>query len=99
MNIHFVDGSDYSAPVDGQILQFGPGNIVLDIPLSLIDDDVFELTETLQASLSFPGGIDTTRVNIDPDLDIANITIFDEDGEYGTEGGEGRKKRVRERGR
>ena len=75
----YVDGSDYSAPVDGQMLQFGPGNLTFDIPLTLVDDAIFELTETLQASLSFPGGIAPPRALINPGL--ATVTIFDEDGE------------------
>ena len=62
------------------MLQFGPGNLTFDIPLTLVDDDVFELTETLQASLSFPGGIAPPRVLIDPGL--ATVTIFDDDGEF-----------------
>ena len=78
MNIHFVDGSDYSAPVGGQMLQFGPGNLTFDIPLTLVDDDIFELTETLQASLSFPDGIAPPRVLNNPGL--ATVTIFDDDG-------------------
>ena len=60
------------------MLQFGPGNFTFDIPLTLIDDDIFELTETPQASLSFPGGIVPPRMLIHPGL--ATITIFDDDG-------------------
>ena len=79
MNIHYVDGSDFSAPILGQMLQFGPGNLTFNISLTLVDDDIFELTETLQASLSFPGGIAPPRVLINPGL--ATVTIFDDDSE------------------
>ena len=60
------------------MLQFGPGNLNFDTPLTLVDDDVFELTETLQSSLSFPGGIAPPRVLINPGL--ATVTVFDDDG-------------------
>ena len=71
-----VDGSDYSAPVGGQILQFGPGSVALDIPLPLIADDLSEPNETLQASLGFPSE-SPVRVSIDSALATATITIFE----------------------
>ena len=82
-NSHYVpcvDGSDYSAPVGGQILQFGPGNTSFTVPLTIVSDGIFELTENLQAILSFPDGGDLPLVLLDPG--VANITIFDDDGKH-----------------
>ena len=51
------------------------------IPVSvpLVDDCAFELTETFQARLEFPG-VPPERVTIDPGE--ANVTILDNDGRY-----------------
>ena len=70
-----VDGNDYvnNGP---QILVFDSDITSLSIPLQLTDDSIFELTEMLQASLSFPAGVAPERVILDPDL--ANITIVDD---------------------
>ena len=58
---------------------FGPGVTSLSVTLPLIADDTFEITEILQASLSFPGA-PPPLVRIYPDL--ANIAILDDDGEF-----------------
>ena len=75
-----ADGTDYSAPAGGQILQFGPGNTSFTVPLTIVNDSIFELTESLQAILSFPDGGDPPLVFLDPG--VANITIFDDDGKH-----------------
>ena len=73
-----IDGSDYVS--DGPLtLVFNSGNTRQSIPIPLIDDSIFELTETLQASLSVSGGVAPEHVILNPDL--ADITILDDDSE------------------
>ena len=76
MNLVMAVGDDYLP--DGEDLTFSPGNTSFSVTLTLVDDDTFELTEMLQASLSFPGAA-PPRVRFDPSM--ADITILDDDGE------------------
>ena len=73
-----IGGTDY-VNTGPQTLVFNSGITRQSITLPLVDDSIFELTEMLQASLSFPGGDAPERVILDPDL--ASITVFDDDSE------------------
>ena len=60
------------------LLTFGPGNTATTIEVNILNDDAYELTETLNASLSFAGD-PVPRVILSPD--VAVTTIVDDDGE------------------
>lgn len=70
-------GSDYQQIPDN-VVTLSSTVTSLNVTIQLIDDDVYELTETLLASLSF---------NAVPQLDVTinpsgvEITIFDDDSE------------------
>ena len=77
LTLFLLDGSDYTpTPID---VVFGPDElvtvIVLDALVNITDDIVVEDTEMFMATLS------TTNPNVLFRDDIANITIFDNDGE------------------
>ena len=59
------------------MVTLSPGNILVAISVPLVDDGIFELTETFQARLEFPGA-PPERVTIDPGE--ADVTIIDNDG-------------------
>ena len=74
----YVGGNDYIGSSNIiLLLTFGPTTTSIDIPVIIIDDHIYELTESLTATLSFPGD-PVTRVSLSPGS--AQITIFDEDG-------------------
>ena len=74
--ILFTDGNDYNS-FTNLLLTFDSVTTTIDIPVTIIDDTAFELRESFNASLSFPGA-PVPRVTLSPDS--AQTTIFDEDG-------------------
>ena len=71
-----TDGNDYTG-VGNFLLTFDSVNTDIDVPVTIVDDTVFELAESFSATLAFPGDpID--GVVLDPDS--AQTTIFDDDG-------------------
>ena len=59
------------------LLTFGPTSNRIDIPVTTIDDDVYEFTEAFNGILSFPGN-PVPRVALSPD--VTKVTILDDDG-------------------
>ena len=72
----FSDGNDYTRFVDLQ-LSFDSATTTFDIPVSIIDDSVYELTEYFKSALSFPGA-PVPRVTLYPNS--TQTAIFDDDG-------------------
>ena len=72
-----IDGSDYS----GLTATYTFDSIIstIDVPVPIIDDSIFELTELFSASLAFPGA-PIPRVSLAPDF--AEVTILDDDGQH-----------------
>ena len=70
-----TDGSDYVSEVE--LLTFNTDNSNFSISLPLINDDVFELTERLQAVLMFADDVPPERASVD--LEMASVVIFDDD--------------------
>lgn len=70
-----ADGSDY-IDIGVMIVTLSATQNAVTITFPLIDDDVFEITELLSASLSF-GVEEPARVTISPDS--AQISILDDD--------------------
>ena len=60
------------------MLTFGPANTLVDIPVTINDNNVYELTEMFSAAISFPGD-PLPRVTLSPES--ALISIIDEDGQ------------------
>ena len=60
------------------MLTFGPANTLVDIPVTINDNNVYELTEMFSAAISFPGD-PLRRVTLSPES--ALISIIDEDGQ------------------
>ena len=76
---HIIPGGtveDFS-PITNKSLTFGPSTARIDIPVTVVDNNFYELTESFVATLSFPGD-PVSRVSLSPES--AQITIFDEDG-------------------
>ena len=71
-----TDGNDYIG-VGNFLLTFDSVNTVIDVPVTIVDDTVFELTESFIATVSFPGD-PVLGVNFSPDS--PQTTIFDDDG-------------------
>ena len=71
-------GFDYAA-VGPFTLVFEPGITQITFEVPLVNDTVFEITESLNATLSFPDGIASPRVSIAQET--TQITILDDDGE------------------
>ena len=72
----YIVGGDFLLDAAGAyILSASESSFSVQVPL--IDDGVFELTETLNASLSFSSAEAPPRVTISPDS--AQITILDDD--------------------
>ena len=71
-----TDGDDYTG-VGNFLLTFDSVNTDIDVPVTIVNDTVFELTESFIATLAFPGA-PPTGVILDPDS--ARTTIFDDDG-------------------
>ena len=59
---------------------FEPGITQRTCEVPLVNDTVFEITESLNATLSFPGGIAPPRVSIAQGT--TQITILDDDCEW-----------------
>ena len=59
-------------------LTFDSSNTVNVVPLTILDDQADESTETMTASLSFPG-LATERVLLEPNTTV--VQIHDDDGE------------------
>ena len=72
-----TDGSDYngSASLD---CTFDSVTRTVNASVPLVGDNIFELTELFDASLSFPGA-PPSRVILAPDN--AEVTILDDDGQ------------------
>ena len=73
-----TDGNDYNG-ITNLLLTFDSVTTNIDVPVNIIGDTIFELTESFNASLSFPGD-PVPRVTLDPDS--AQTTIIDDDGWY-----------------
>ena len=73
-----ADRSDYISFAN-LLLTFGSVTTTIDVPVTIIGDTVFELVESFNATLSFPGA-PVSRVIIFPNS--AQTTIFDDDGWY-----------------
>ena len=58
-------------------LSFDSATTTFDIPVSIIDDSVYELTEYFKSALSFPGA-PVPRVTLYPNS--TQTAIFDDDG-------------------
>ena len=71
-------GSDYDE-ISGLLLAFGPGSTRLDVPVNIINDDVFEVTEDFSASLILVEG-PADRVAVNPSR--ADVFILDDDGKH-----------------
>jgi hypothetical protein len=79
-NYFFAAGSDYNGPVAPQVDFILSSDVrIITFQLPLIDDTIFETSESLTASLSFPDPM-PPRAFIEPGT--ANITIVDEDCKY-----------------
>jgi hypothetical protein len=74
-------GSDYNGTVAPQVFIFSSDVRIITFQLHLIDDSIFEISESLTASLSFSG---PTPPRAFIGSDTANITIVDEDCKYFT---------------
>jgi hypothetical protein len=74
-------GFDYNRTVAPHVFIFSSdvGTITFQLPLT--NDSIFEISESLTASLSFPGSM-PPRVSITPNT--ADITIVDEESKYFT---------------
>ena len=69
------DGNDYQ--VQSMLLTFGPASNRIDIPVTIMNNNVYELTEKFNGVLSFPGD-PVPRVTLSPNS--ADVTILDDDG-------------------
>ena len=72
-----IAGSDYTA-VSGLQLTFDAATRSIPIDVSLLNDNVFELTESFSGLLSLPGG-PINKVTLAPDSAVAEI--IDDDGQ------------------
>ena len=72
-----IDGSDYSGLTALYI--FDSIISTIDVPVPIIDDSIFELTELFSTCLAFPRD-PIPRVTLAPDF--AEVTILDDDGQY-----------------
>ena len=73
-----IDGNDYNGLV-GQQLQYTLNSTRNMINVTIINDSVFEVTESFSVSLALPGSI-PPRVTLAPNS--AQITILDDDGQF-----------------
>ena len=73
-----IAGSDYEE-ISGLLLTFGPGSTRLDVPVTIINDSVFEVTEDFSASLILVEG-PADRVAVNPSR--ADVFILDDDGKH-----------------
>ena len=75
--ILFTDGNDYI--ITELLLTFDSVTTTIDVPVTIIGDTVFEVTESFNATLSFPGApVPRDSVSLAPDS--AQTTILDNDG-------------------
>ncbi len=78
INIDNTGGSDYQA-ITPQVFTFSSSMTSYRFTVSIVNDNVYELTENLQAGLRFVGGETPPRVTLQPSQAIINI--LDDDGE------------------
>ena len=76
IQFEFSDGNDYNE-VQSMLLTFGPASNHSEIPVTIIDSNVYELTEKFNGIISFPGD-PVDRVTLSPNS--ADVTILDDDG-------------------
>ncbi len=74
----FVDGDD-SINAGPLVFTFKSSNDFVRVPISLMNDAFYELTETFTAGLSFTSDV-PPRTTISPNS--ANITIIDDDSMF-----------------
>ena len=72
-----IDGGDYSGFT--AMRTFDSIISTRDVPVPIIGDNIFELTELFSASLTFPGA-PVPRVVLVPDS--VEVTILDDDGQH-----------------
>ena len=72
-----LDGNDY-VEISNLLLTFNYNTTVIDIPVIINDNNVYELTEMFRTAISFPGD-PLPRVTLSPES--AHISITDEDGQ------------------
>ena len=72
-----IDGRDFAGVLGSLIFTFDSTHSSFGPCLSLIKDDIYELTEVLEATLSFSGQ-PPSRVSIASTR--STVTIFDDDG-------------------
>jgi Calx-beta domain-containing protein len=65
---------DFTAPVVNSKVTFAPGETTKNIPITIVNDNVYELTETFTVKLSGPAPAGVTL-----GTDIATVTINDDD--------------------
>ena len=70
-----LTGSDYEALI-ALPLTFTPNTKAVDVPVTIIDDNIFEPTERFTASLSL--SMQVAGVSVAPAM--AEVSILDEDG-------------------
>lgn len=73
-----LSGTDFSF-TSGFLLMFSPDDTRLNVPFSLIDDDLVEPEEGFRLSLTVPAGV-TRRYELGPNSD-ADIVIDDDECE------------------
>ena len=72
------DGNDYNK-VQSMLLTFGPMSNRSEIPVTIINNNVYELTEKFNGILSFPQD-PVPKVALSPKFNAMNVTILDDDG-------------------
>jgi hypothetical protein len=76
----FAAGYDYDGTVAPQVFIFSSDVSIITFQLPLIDDGIFEISESLLAHLSLPSPMLPPRAFSGPDT--ADIIIVDEDSKY-----------------
>ena len=76
-NSHVISDENAYNQVRSMLLTFGPLSSNIDIPVTIINDSVYERTEEFHGILSFPGN-PVPRVILSPNA--TNVTILDDDG-------------------
>ena len=72
------DGSDYTG-VQNRLLTFDQSTNSTTVSISVLGDDIYELTESFLATLSFSGA-SVPRVTLSPAS--AGVAIIDDDGQF-----------------
>ena len=71
--VSLADPNDYTSV--SQLLTFGPGQTTQNVPVTIVNDNVFEETEQFMASLELV----TTGVDVQVIPAEATVNIFDDD--------------------